>query len=195
MRWHQQPVLPLSSTNPQPAPASHSRPVQLQSAIHWHIWLTALQHTHTHTHNALLLYVKGKQWEAVKGTESPPVQLLSAKAVKTPDSPKIRIKDIMDGQFSNFTSAPDTSERQSNFERQLCQMQGSSHFFLQTWGRFVQCWGLCTITNSPNQCLKMNTFAATQLKVYEEETDGPFFTFSMQTENVILWCHKGSCCL
>lgn len=103
-------VCPSTVQRQPPASSSHITGVQLQSAIHWHIWPTAPQHTHTRTHNALLLYVKGKQREALKGTESPPVQLLSAKAVKTPDSSEIPVKGIMDGQFCTVTSAPDTSE-------------------------------------------------------------------------------------
>lgn len=109
---------------PPPPPLSLTPSMQLQSAIRLHIWLAA---THTLQGQA----VKGR----VKGTYSPPVQHLSANALKTSDStlrdPKIRYRG---GQSDNFRSWSILKASATYFSGELSRLQYliSSYLFFQT---------------------------------------------------------------
>lgn len=109
---------------PPPPPLSLTPSMQLQSAIRLHIWLAA-------THTLQGQVVKGR----VKGTYSPPVQHLSANALKTSDStlrdPKIRYRG---GQSDNFRSWSILKASATYFSGELSRLQYliSSYLFFQT---------------------------------------------------------------
>lgn len=119
-----QPSLPVLSAPPPPPPLSLTPSMQLQSAIRLHIWLAA-------THTLQGQVVKGR----VKGTYSPPVQHLSANALKTSDStlrdPKIRYRG---GQSDNFRSWSILKASATYFSGELSRLQYliSSYLFFQT---------------------------------------------------------------
>lgn len=130
MGWHQCPLLsaksacPVSTPPPPPPPLSLTPSMQLQSAIRLHIWLAA-------THTLQGQVVKGR----VKGTYPPPVQHLSANALKTSDStlrdPKIRYRG---GQSDNFRSWSILKASATYFSGKLSRLQYliSSYLFFQT---------------------------------------------------------------